>query len=324
MGPLDLTHLRYFQAIAESGSMTAAAKRLKVSQPTLTVAMRNLEEQLGTTLFLRSRAGVSLTTTGQELLTHASEVFSVLERAEQRILGLETEEVGSFVIGCHESLGAYFLPEFMIEFLQVAPRIEVTLMNASSAAVTEAVVGRKIDFALIVNPIPHPELVLVELFKDAMDVFVSTAVLPPSPESAPPSARSKGGSARKPDPTLQIARERLKAGPLVYAGRVPQCQDLIGRLAADALLPTRLLSCGDLELVKSFALAGVGVALLPRRVAAYGQKGKLRRLHPTMPFFPDTIFLAFRADIHRTRAAVRLKDALVAHGRRLAAQPQNA
>jgi molybdate transport repressor ModE-like protein len=315
---VDLTHLRYFQAIAASGSMTAAAKRLKVSQPTLTVAMKNLEEQLGTTLLLRSRAGVSLTTTGQELLTHASEVFSVLERAEQRILGLETEEVGSFVIGCHESLGAYFLPEFMIEFLERAPRIEVTLMNDSSGAVTEAIVARKIDFALIVNPIPHPELVLIELFKDAMDVFVSSAAMPLPADAAPPSSRARAPvSSRRNDPGLVAARERLKAGPLVYAGRVPQCQDLIGRLAAEALLPNRLLSCGDLELVKSLALAGVGVALLPRRVAAYGQKGKLRRLHPSMPFFPDTIFLAFRADMHRTRAATRLKDALVAHGRRL-------
>jgi molybdate transport repressor ModE-like protein len=293
---LDLTHLRYFQAVAESGSLTAAAKKLKVSQPTLTVAMKNLEERLGTTLLLRSRSGVSLTATGQELLRHAGEVFALLERAEQKIMGLETEEVGTFVIGCHESLGAYFLPDFMTGFLESAPRIDVTLWNGSSADVTDAVVNRRVDFGLIVNPIPHPELVLLELFKDAMDFVVRRGAVD----------------------DLASAHARLRAGPLVFAGRVEQCQDLLGRLAADALLPTRMLSCGDLELVKSFALAGLGVALLPRRVAAYGQQGKLRRLHPSLPFFPDTIYLAFRADMHRTRAATRLKDALVAHGRALA------
>jgi DNA-binding transcriptional LysR family regulator len=293
---LDLTHLRYFQTVAECGSLTAAAKRLKVSQPTLTVAMKNLEERLGTTLLLRSRSGVSLTTTGKELLGHVGEVFTLLERAEQKIMGLETEEVGSFVIGCHESLGAYFLPEFMLGFLETAPRIDVTLWNGSSAEVTDAVVNRAVDFGIIVNPIPHPELVLLELFKDAMDFFVAS-------------------SSRTID--LEAAHARLRAGPLVFAGRVEQCQDLVGRLAAEGLLPTRMLSCGDLELVKSFALAGLGVALLPRRVAAYGQPGKLRRLHASLPFFPDTIYLGFRADMHRTRAATRLKDALVAHGRRL-------
>src|SRR4051812_19031549 len=112
MAGVELTHLRYFQQIAQCGSMTAAARVLKISQPTLTVAVKNLEEQLGTKLLLRGRSGVTLTSTGRELLRHASEIFALLERAEERILGLESDEVGSFVIGCHESLGAYFLPAF--------------------------------------------------------------------------------------------------------------------------------------------------------------------------------------------------------------------
>src|SRR5262252_170422 len=103
---LDLAQLRYFQAIAEHGSFTAAARSLKVSQPTLTVAVKNLEESLRTTLFHRSRDGVKLTRTGQELLDHAAQIFSLLDRAGERIMGLESGEVGRFVIGCHESLGA--------------------------------------------------------------------------------------------------------------------------------------------------------------------------------------------------------------------------
>lgn len=200
---MELSHLRYSQTIAQSGSLTAAARVLKISQPTLTVAVQHLEEQLGTKLLLRGRSGV---------------------------------------------------------------------------------------------------LVLVELFKDAMDVIVASASLP-------------GGEALD----LEAARARLRAGPLVYAGRVPQCDDLISRLAAFGLLPTRLLSCGDLELVKSLTLEGIGVSLLPRRVAAYGQKGKLARLHPALPFIPDTISLLYHADLPRTRAALRLKDAMIAHGRGLGA-----
>jgi len=85
----------------------------------------------------------------------------------------------------------------------------------------------------------------------------------------------------------------------------------------ESLLPTRRLSCGDLELVKSLALEGVGPALLPRRVAAYGHPGRLVRLHEELPFIPDVISLVYRADMHRTKASVRLKDALVTHGRSL-------
>lgn len=313
---MDLNHLRYFQAIAQSGSITAAAKSLGVSQPTLTVAMQNLEERLGTTLLLRDRSGARPTATGEELLKHAAEVFALLQRAEQQIKGLERDDVGNFVIGCHESLGAYFLPEFMASCLRKFPKIELSLMNDSSANVQRAVLERSVHFGIIVNPLPHPDLVVVEMFTDAMDLFIATDAPPPS-MMEPLSSRHPMKVDSTADPALAFARKRLLTGPLIYAGRVSQCHDLIERLASVGLLPTRRLACGDLELVKSLALAGIGIAMLPRRVARYGQEGKLQRLHPSLPFFPDTICLVYRADVHRTKAAMRLKDELVAYGRSL-------
>jgi len=327
-GPMDLRDLRYFAAIAESGSMTAAAKALHVSQPTLTVAMQNLEEELTTQLLVRERSGVRLTSTGEELLRHAKDVFHLLDRAAQRIKNLESEDEGTFVIGCHESLGAYFLPDFMAKFLRDHPSIELLVSNETSAGVRDSVVERRTQFGLVVNPQPHPDLVIVELFHDAMDVMVAENAPPPSrplssllmaqvetEEDAPPTQRVSWVDSQ--DPAFAAARHRLLAGPLIYAGRVSQCQDLCDRLAAANLLGERRIVCGDLELVKSLALAGIGPALLPRRVAAYGHEGSLVRLHPKLPFFPDTISLLYRADMHRTRAAMRVKDELIAYGKRL-------
>lgn len=323
---MDLTHLRYFQAIAQSGSMTAAAKALHVSQPTLTVAMQNLEERLKTQLLLRERSGVRLTTTGEELLRHAQEIFHMLDVAEERVRGLESGDEGSFVIGCHESLGAYFLPTFMSRFLRAYPKIELSLANESSASVRDSVIERRTHFGLVVNPHPHPDLVIVELFHDAMDIMVAEDAPPPSrPLSSLLVARPEGEEGvrasvlppSRTDPAFEAARHRLLAGPLIYAGRVQQCKDLCDQLAARSLLGVRSLVCGDLELVKSLALAGIGPALLPRRVAAYGHDGALVRLHPDLPFIPDTICLLYRADMHRTKAAMRVKDELVAFGREL-------
>ncbi|MBN1210344.1 MAG: LysR family transcriptional regulator [Myxococcaceae bacterium] len=297
---MDLTHLRYFHVTAAAGSMSAAARKLGISQPSLTVAIRHLEKHLGTTLFLRERNGVRLTSTGELLLRHATNVLALIEHAEQDVRGLESDEVGSFVIGCHESLGAYFLPRFMASFLREAPRIELTLWNGSSAAVVEAVIDRRVNFGLVVNTKPHPDLVIVSLFEDAVDFFIATP-----PAGAPAVTQ------------LEEAHRRLREAPLIFAGRVFQSQELLEQLAAKKLRPHRLLSCGDLELVKSLTLAEIGIGLLPRRVAAYGQEGRLRRLHPSLPFFPDTISLVYRADGHRTRAALRLKEALVRYGRGL-------
>jgi DNA-binding transcriptional LysR family regulator len=328
---MDLKDLRYFASIAESGSMTAAAKSLHVSQPTLTVAMQNLEEQLKTQLFVRERSGVRLTSTGDELLKHAMEVFRLLEHAEARVKGLESEDEGTFIIGSNESLGAYFLPAFMARFLRDHPNIELLLSNESSAQVRDSVIERRVHFGIVVNPHPHPDLVIVEMFHDAMDVMVAEDAPPPSrplsallalqlsmaddEEHAPPTQRVSWVDSG--DPAFMAAKHRLIAGPLIYAGRVKQCQDLVDQLAGAGLLSMRKLVCGDLELVKSLALAGIGPALIPRRVAAYGHEGRLVRLHASLPFIPDTICLLYRADMHRTKAAMRVKDEIVTYGKRL-------
>jgi DNA-binding transcriptional LysR family regulator len=96
-----------------------------------------------------------------------------------------------------------------------------------------------------------------------------------------------------------------------------QAHTLRERLQAAQLLSARQLPCGDLALAKSLALAGIGVTILPRRVAATEQQGQLWRLHADLPFTHDQVYLAYRADLHRTRAALRLKDALVEQGQRL-------
>lgn len=298
---MDLTQLRYFKAVAEAGSITAAAHVLGITQPTLTAAIQQMEKRLGTKLLLRGRSGIQLTATGEALRRHAATVHALLEQAEQEIRALQDEEVGNFVLGCHESLGAYFLPSFLPAFLRSSPRITLTLWNGTSSAVRDAVAERNVHFGLVVNPRPHPDLVFVPLFHDAMDVFVAT-------EGAPPEG------------DLSATHARLGEGPLIYAPRVLQCQELLERLAARGLLPERLLPCGDLELVKSLALSGMGVGLLPRRVAAYWQPGRLRRLHPTMPYFEDTITLVYHSDGHRTRAARHFKEALVEHGQKLEAE----
>jgi DNA-binding transcriptional LysR family regulator len=326
---MDLRDLRYFAAIATGGSMTAAAKALRVAQPTLTVAMQQLEEHLGTQLLIRERNGVRLTVTGEELLRHANDVFRLIETAERRIRGLEQEDEGTFVLGCHESLGAYFLPVFMSRFLRAFPGIELQISNETSAEVRDSVVERRTHFGIAVNPSPHPDLVMVELFHDALDVLVAEDAPPPSrPLSAYLDLMAKGpddsvdveAPATIKDPAFEIARHRLLAGPLIYAGRVKQCQDLVEALGKMGLLTTRKLVCGDLELVKSLALAGIGPALLPRRVGSYGHEGKLVRLNPMLPFIPDTIYLLYRTDMHRTGAALRVKDALVAYGKQLDAR----
>jgi DNA-binding transcriptional LysR family regulator len=304
---LELQDLRYFLEVKARGSLTAAARALGISQPSLSTAMQRLEQHLGTTLLLRERTGVTLTVTGRALAYDAEELVAIVARAERRVLGLEDSETGRFVIGCHESLGAYFLPTYLRAHYASHPSIDVAIHNASSASVRDATLERAVDFGIVVNPRPHPDLVLTELFEDAVDFFVL----------GDPQKRGRGAA-----PSLEAALARVAEGPLVHASRVSESQSLITDLEARGCTASRVIACGDFELVRSIALAGVGVALLPRRVASYGHEGKLVRLHAELPAFEDRIFLVYRADMHRTKASMLLKDSLVAHGRALRAAPR--
>lgn len=289
---LDLTQLRYFQGIARAGNMTRAARSLRVSQPTVSLAVKNLEASLGTTLFLRHRAGVSLTATGEELLRHVDEVMQVLDRAAESISSLDHGLTGNFSIGCDDSVGSYFLPPFLERVLGDAPDLTVSLHNASSQSVLDAVVSREVHFGIVVNPQPHPDVVLTELFRDAIDVFVA------APDGTP-------------DRDTASAQAYFESHPLIHPSGVQGCAVLTERLEAAGFRPARRLECGDFGLAKSLALTGIGPALLPRRIASHRTDGRLRRLHHTLPVFEDSIQLVFRADLHRTRAANYLKSALV-------------
>jgi DNA-binding transcriptional LysR family regulator len=315
-GVMQLTHLHYFRVIARCGNLTHAARQLGVQQSTLSVAMQRLEAEMHTTLLLRDRSGVTLTSTGRSLLPYVTEALALLEAGAEHVQGLETEDIGSFVLGVPMALGSYFLPAFLRTFQREAPRIELSLWTGTSLDTVQALVARDIHFGLVINPPPHPELVFTELYHDATDFFVAGSLLP---------ATQPTDTHASPPVTMdwETACARLRAGPLVYVTYMAQAHTLRQRLGALQLLPAQLLRCDDLALAQNLAMAGVGVAILPRRVAASSPLLRLWRLHPALPFVHDVVYLAYRADVHRTRAAMRLKDALVAYGRSLRCDEEN-
>ena len=287
MPALDVTQLRYFQTIARHGSLTGAARALDVTQPALSGALKRLEEALKTTLFERTREGMVVTSTGEELLHHATEILASIERAEQAVLGLETGERGRFVIGCPESLGIYLLPAVLARVARHMPGVELALWTGRSRDVERAVVRREVHFGIVARPLPHPDLVQVDLFRDHTGLFVTR----PAERSTP------------------AAKRRLRTGPLLYVEGLPQTQELLAQLDSEKTVPEHRLPCGSLELVKNLALAGIGIGILPARVAAYARG--LVPLWASGPTVPDVIRLVYRGDSHRTRAWAHLKEVLV-------------
>lgn len=283
--------------MAKEGSISAAARALGLSQPSLSVAIQQLEADLGTSLLVRTRTGARLTSTGEEVVRIGGDLLGAVQAMRQRVSDLDHGASGDFVIGCHESLGAYFLPTFLPTFFEEYPGISLQLWNASSKEVAERVVEGEVRFGLVVNAAPHPDLVIVPAWEDVIELCIA---------EVPPRDAER----------WEWAVDRLTRLPLVYMTRWPFA-GIADRLAAQSLLGPRRIPCGDLELTKSLTLGGVGVGVLPRRVARYGSGAGLYALHPRLPRFEDTIHLIYRADVHRTHAHTLLKDALLAHAQAL-------
>jgi DNA-binding transcriptional LysR family regulator len=301
---LDLlaTPLRYFARIAELGSFTAAARELHVSQPSLSVAVKRLEDGLGSVLFLRGQKGVRLTRAGEILLEHLRQADRALGAAKDELLALETEPRGRFTLGAHESLAGYLLPGFMARFLERYPKIELSLWNGNSREVEQAVVERRLDVGVVVNPQRHADCVVHDLFQDRVGFVVSSAL-----------ERRAG----------KHPEQLLTRFPIVCVPVLKQTQYLLGALAASGIAQKAQLSCSSMELVKSLVLDGVGVGILPYRVASHGvSAGKLVRLAGSLPVFDDVITLVRRYDLPTTAGARALLDGLREHGASMPPLPE--
>jgi DNA-binding transcriptional LysR family regulator len=295
---MDLRHLRYFLAITDHGSITAAATSLGIRQSSLSDTIRALEEELGVALFMRHARGVRLTQAGDTLAEHARLLLSMANELPQQLRNLRDDDVGAYVIGCYESLGAWYLPRVFAHLNATFPGIRLDVVNTPSLRVEQAVIDRVVHLGLVVNARPHPDLVITPVCNDVIELVAHHHRV----QSLP-------------------AELLVKQGPLFYLDRTP-FDDIVARLGARGLLPERRVAIGDLELVKAIVSEGVGVGILPRRVAQYGGASPLVPIDRSLPRFDDTIHLIMRYDLPKVRALKTLRDLLITEGtRRMAEQP---
>src|SRR5437867_8741315 len=125
--PVDLRHLRYFQAVAEELSYSKASRRLHVAQPALSRAVKELEGMLGLELLARTRRSVSLTAAGAVLLNETRSLFQRLDEAIRRVQRTAAGEEGEVRLGYIGPPTQTFLGRIVKEFRQRYPRITVVL-----------------------------------------------------------------------------------------------------------------------------------------------------------------------------------------------------
>jgi LysR family hydrogen peroxide-inducible transcriptional activator len=150
---MELHQLRYFCAVAETGSFSRAAEQSHVSQPSLSQQIMKLEDELGARLFDRLGRSVRLTETGQTFLPRARAVLRELEAARGDVAEQKDSVAGSVTIGVIPTVAPYFLPQRLTRFSRKYPQVQLTVVEEITPALLELLRASKLDLAVLALPV---------------------------------------------------------------------------------------------------------------------------------------------------------------------------
>ena len=149
---MELRTLRYFLAAAQEENMTRASEILHVTQPTLSRQIMDLERELGVTLMLRGKNGLTLTDDGRFFRQRAQEIVELTDRLEKDIAGQKKDISGMVVIGASEVGGSQTLAKLIKEFSEKYPAVQFTLYNETVDNIKERLDKGLVDIGLLLEP----------------------------------------------------------------------------------------------------------------------------------------------------------------------------
>lgn len=173
---MDLRQLRYFLAIAEAGSFTAAARRLHVSQPALGYQVKQLEERHGLALLERHSRGVALTPAGAILADHARRIFAEVEAAEGALAALRAAPAAALTLGVAPTPGRALAPDLVAASASGA-KARLALREGLSDELARAVSAGELDAALCYDPLGTERLEAIPLYTEDLYLVGSPGVV---------------------------------------------------------------------------------------------------------------------------------------------------
>ena len=239
--PLNLHLLRLFATVAETGSFSRATTVLNLSQPAISQGVRDFELQLGCRLLDRSPKGVKPTREGRALMRHARSVFAAERAAEEELKSLRGLDSGSLRIGASTTIATYLLPEYLGQFHQTYPGIDLHLVSANTRDIADLMLRHEIEIALVEGPVEDDGL-LSEPWQTDIMTMIAAPSHPFAREDAP------------------IDPARLAEELLVIREPGSGSREVVNQaLSAHAIQPSRTLEVGSTEAIKQLVAAGVGV-----------------------------------------------------------------
>lgn len=166
--------LKVFQAVAAHLSFTKAAAELFITQPAVTRHIRELEEELGVSLFERKANRVQLTQAGEILLAHAGRVADIYKQIDFDINQLRQRFAGALQLGASTTIGQYVLPPVLAGFYKTYPDVKLSLLNGNTQQIETALLDKKIELGFVEGKTRNTQLRYTTFLEDEMVIVAHT------------------------------------------------------------------------------------------------------------------------------------------------------
>jgi DNA-binding transcriptional LysR family regulator len=241
MRTLDLDALHIFRTVAQQGGITRAAAKLNRVQSNVTTRVKQLEERLGTQLFVRERGRLTLSPEGRLLLTYADELLRLASEAQAAVRSGTPR--GSFRIGTLESTAAVRLPGILARYHRAYPEVQIELVTGTSGALVARLLAFEIEAAFVAEPFTHAGL--------AMDHACDEELVVIAPRNA---AKIRG------------PRDIAGRTVIAFAAGCSYRRRLEEWLQSEGVVPSQVMEFGSYHAIVACVCAGAGIAIVPKSV----------------------------------------------------------
>ena len=298
---MTLTELKYIVAVARERHFGRAAEACFVSQPTLSVAIRKLEDELGVTLFERGGAEVGVTPIGQRIVAQAQKVLE--ESASIKEIARQGHDplAGPLRVGVIHTIGPYLLPRLVPLQIERTPQMPLLLQENFTVRLVELLRQGEIDCAIMALPLPEAGLVMQPLYDEPFVVAV--------PHEHPWADRDSIDAQDLKQQTMLL----LGSGHCFRDQVLEVCPEL-SRFSASSDGIQRTFEGSSLETIRHMVAAGIGVTVLPvTAVPEHRDSKSLLRYIPFTGMPPERrVVLAWRRSFPRLAAIEALAQAVYA------------
>ena len=308
---MTLTELKYIVAVARERHFGRAAEACFVSQPTLSVAVKKLEEELDVKIFERSSNEVTITALGEDIVRQAQTVLDQAAEIKETAKRGKDPLAGVLTLGVIYTIGPYLLPDLVRQSIARTPQMPLMLQENFTVKLLEMLRTGEIDCAILAEPFPDTGLAIAPLYDEPF-----LAAVP----STHPLAQQESIS------TQQLKNETmllLGAGHCFRDHVLEVCPEF-SRYASNAEGIRRSFEGSSLETIKHMVAAGLGVTLVPRLSVANDALQSPRRRRSDEPYIrylpivePDgsappkrRVSLVWRRSFTRYEAIAALRNAI--------------